>query len=98
MCRTTRSVIISAMVALSMPIHTLHCLNLEQFTEDMMEYFGAEDPVVLFDPLAVSTPLALGVTTSFIVIEYDLEEPKVEADINKVANFNSFSYSCKIVP
>ena len=90
MCRTTRSVIISVMMALSMPIHTLYCLNLEQFTEDMMEYFGAEDPVVLFDPLAVSTPLALGVTTSFIVIEYDMEEPK--ADINKVAIYNLFSF------
>ena len=85
MCRTTRSVIISAMVALSMP-QKLHCLNLEQFTEDMMEYFGAEDPVVLFNPLAVSTPLALGVTTSFLVIEYDSEEPNMEADIYKVAN------------
>ena len=95
MCRTTRSVIISAIVALSMPIHTLHCLNLEQFTEDMMEYFGAEDPVVLFDPLTVSTPLALGVTTSFIVIEYDMEEPK--ADINKVAIYNSFSFYYEIV-
>ena len=83
---TTKSVIISTMVALSMPIHTLHCLNLEQFTEDMMEYFGAEDPVVLFDPLAVSTPLTLGVTTSFIVIEYDLEEPDMEADIYKVGD------------
>ena len=86
MCITTRSVVISTMVALTIPFHTLHCLNLEQFTEDMMEYFGAEDPVVLFNPLAVSTPLALGVTTSFLVIEFDLEEPEMEADIYKVGD------------
>ena len=67
-----------------------HSLKLERFTEDMMEYFGAEDPVVLFDPLVVSAPLSLGMTTSFIVIEYDMEEPK--ADINKVAIYNLFSF------
>ena len=62
----------------------LHSLNVEQFTEDMMEYFGVEDPVVLFDPLVVTTPLSLGMTTSFIVIEYDTEEPGAEAEIYKV--------------
>ena len=86
MNKLTKRLVVAAMTVLLLTIHIYqaHSLKLEQFTEDMMEYFGAEDPVVLFDPLVVSAPLSLGMTTSFIVIEYDMEEPEMEAEVYKV--------------
>ena len=78
--------IAAVIMALLLTNHISQSLKLEQFTEDIMEYFGTEDPVVLFDPLVVSTPLSLGRTTSFIFLEYDTEEPDMGAEIQMVTN------------
>ena len=81
-----KKLIAAAMMVLLLTNHTSHANKLEHFTEDIIEYFGAEDPFVLFDPLVVSTPLSPGRTTSFTVLEYDMEEPDMGAEIHKVSH------------
>ena len=81
---TKQFVFVMTLLMLNNHIYPSHSLDMEQFTRDMMDYFGAEDPVVLFDPLVVLTPLSLGITTSFISIEHDVDEPEMEAEVYKV--------------
>ena len=70
--------------------------NVEQFTEDMVEYFGAELPVVLYDPAVVLPPQSLRMAVSFIAS--DIPDMGMESDVYQepffsVCNSNKFPLS-----
>ena len=62
-------------------IYPSHSLNVEQFTEDMVQYFGADLPIILFDRDAMTSPLSLRMAASFI--EFDRTEPGMESEVVK---------------
>ena len=73
-----------------------HSLNVEQFTEDMVEYFGADLPIILFDRDAVMSPLSLKMAASFI--EFDRTEPGMEAEVVKGSCSVLVHFSCGHCP
>ena len=61
--------------------------NIVQFTEDMVEYFGAELPVVLYDPAVVLPPHSLRMAVSFIAS--GIPDPGVESDVHQEPFFST---------
>ena len=87
--------VIEAMaIAFSFCISPSHSLNVEQFTEDMVEYFGADLPIILFDRDAVTSPLSLKMAASFI--EFDSTVPGMEAEVVKGSCSVLVHFSCSL--